>query len=236
MTVPSRITIVDSDQILAASASAWVAESIVEAVATRGECAIALSGGKTPQPVHAALGRWTEPLPWVRIHVYFADERAVAPTDRESNYRMARESLLDHVPIPPTNVHRMEAERDDLEAAARAYERLLPAALDILLLGMGPDGHTASLFPGAPTLGERTRLVVPADSPVPPSRRLTITPPVIAAARRAAMLVSGAEKAPVVQRALEAPLDPRACPAQLARHAVWFIRQDAAAQLERVPT
>lgn len=230
--LPNRI-VVDSLQALATSASAWIAESVFDAVSRRGTCSIALSGGKTPQPVHAALSHHVPRLPWSKIHIFFADERAVLPTDPDSNYRMARESLLDHVPVPPANVHRMEGERADLDAAARAYDALLPRTLDVLLLGVGPDGHTASLFPGAPALGERAKRVVPADSPFPPPRRLTITPPVIATARQTAVIVAGHDKAAVVQRALEGPVNLQACPVQLALDATWFIERSAAALFER---
>ena len=227
--------VLDSPQALATAAAAWVADCVTETLTRRDTCAIALSGGRTPQPVHAALARGHRDLDWARIHVYFADERAVPPDDPNSNYRMARESLLDGVPLPAANVHRMEAERADLDAAAREYERLLPI-LDVLLLGIGPDGHTASLFPGAPTLEERSRRVVPADSPFPPPRRLTVTPPVIGEARRTAMIVSGGDKATVVARALEGPVDPRALPAQLALGATWFLDRAAAAALTGAST
>lgn len=144
---------------------------------------------------------------------------------------MAAGAFLDRVPLVRARVHRMPAERPDREAAAREYERLLPDALDVLLLGMGPDGHTASLFPGSPALDERERRVVPAASPVPPVPRLTITPPVIGRARRVAVLVVGADKAPMVARALEGPLVPRALPVQLAAGAHWFLDEAAAAAL-----
>ncbi|HEX6806682.1 MAG TPA: 6-phosphogluconolactonase, partial [Gemmatimonadaceae bacterium] len=123
----------------------------------------------------------------------------------------------------------------DLDAAARDYERVLPPAFDILLLGLGPDGHTASLFPGAPTLDERVRRVVAADSPFPPPRRLTITPPVIAAARTTAMIVGARDKAGIVQRALEGPRDLHALPSQLALGGVWILDRDAASKLTPVP-
>jgi 6-phosphogluconolactonase len=125
----------------------------------------------------------------------------------------------------------MEAERADREAAAREYERSLPPRLDVLLLGMGSDGHTASLFPGSAALDERHRLVVPVLSAKPPAIRLTITPPVIKAARKVAVIATGEDKALMVARAIEGPSALRAVPVQLARRGVWFLDQAAAAQL-----
>lgn len=227
--------VIEQRQALAAAAAEWVAAEIRTAVKERGRCAIALSGGTTPRAVYAELARRPDDAPWSHVDVFFGDERCVPPDDPASNFRMADASLLQHVPIPRERIHRMEGERPDPEGAASDYERSLPERLDILLLGVGPDGHTASLFPGAPALDERTRRVLAVESPVPPVHRLTITPPVIAAARRTAVLVTGAEKAPVVARVLEGRFDPHALPAQLALGAAWFVDRDAAAQLQRVP-
>ena len=144
------------------------------------------------------------------------------------------EALLTHVAIPEARVHRIEGERRDLDAAAADYGRELPAALDVLVLGMGSDGHTASLFPGSPAVLERRRRVMLVDSPKPPRQRITITPPVIAAARQVVVLVTGRDKAPAVARALDgdAP-SPSEVPAVLARDGVWFLDPLAAAQLPR---
>ncbi|HEU4643840.1 MAG TPA: 6-phosphogluconolactonase [Gemmatimonadaceae bacterium] len=218
---------------LAGSAADWIAEHIAATVAEHGSCAIALAGGTTPAAAYARLARAA--VPWSAVRVYFGDERAVPPDDPASNYHMARETLLRHVPIPRTGIHRMEAESEDPDEAARRYEAVLPDRLDLLLLGVGADGHTASLFPGAPALEETHRHVVPADSPAPPVRRLTITPPVIAAARRVAVLVAGAAKAMAVARALEGALDPREVPAQLARGGTWLLDAEAASLLQKVP-
>jgi 6-phosphogluconolactonase len=145
---------------------------------------------------------------------------------------MAKESLLDRVPIPAAQVHRMQAEDPDRDAAARAYEALLPDALDILVLGIGDDGHTASLFPGSPALSEAERRVVPVTGPKPPPERLTLTPPMILGAARRVVLASGAGKAEAVARTLEGPWDPSTTPAQFAKRGVWFVDQAAAAKLE----
>ena len=172
-------------------------------------------------------------LDWNQVDVFFTDDRAVPADHPESNHRMVSQALLSRVPIPAGRVHRMEAERADRDAAAWAYERLLPPRLDILVLGMGADGHTASLYPGSPALDERHRLVVPVTGPAAPAERLTITPPVIEAARTVAVIVTGADKAAMVARALEGPLSPKAVPVQLARRGVWFLDPAAAGQLTR---
>lgn len=211
-------------------AADWLERGIVGAIADRGICALGLSGGKTPEPVYRELASRSG-VDWRRVEVYFGDERAVPPEDTDSNYGMISSALLSRVPISSGHIHRMEAERPDRDAAAREYERLLPGRLDVLFLGMGADGHTASLFPGAAALDERDRLVLPIRGPVPPTERLTITPPVIERARRVAVMVVGQAKAAMVARALTGPLVSRDVPAQLARAADWFLDPAAAARL-----
>ena len=171
--------------------------------------------------------------PSYAIHYPYGGFVAVPRDHADSNFRMAMEALLSRVPIPPARIHRMEAERQDLDAAAAAYGDLLPAALDVLVLGMGADGHTASLFPGSPALAERERRVVVVDGPKPPRRRMTITPPVIAAARHVVVLVTGKEKAAAVARAVDEATPASEIPAALARHGVWFLDRAAAARLAR---
>jgi 6-phosphogluconolactonase len=228
--MPSEpIVAADLDE-LARRAAAWMAEEIRQAVARRRGCALALSGGSTPRPAYERLAAQPA-LPWEAVEIYFGDERAVAPTDPASNYRMAREALLDRVGPAPGRVHRMEADDPDRDAAAARYAALLPDRLDVLVLGMGPDGHTASLFPRSPALRETEKRVVPAASPVPPIHRLTITPPVIAAARRVAVITAGASKAPIVAQVLRGPWRPEELPAQLAREGTWIIDRAAAAGL-----
>lgn len=204
---------------------------LIQQAAARGSIAIALAGGSTPEPVYRSLAARTD-IPWDAVEVYFGDERAVPPDDVESNFRMARATLLDHVPLPNTRVHRMAAESADLVEAAAAYARVLPDRLDIVILGIGEDGHTASLFPGAAAMTERDRPVVPVVGPKPPPRRLTLTPPVITHARATVVLAKGAGKAEAVARALEGPYEPRDCPAQLARAGYWILDEAAAARLE----
>jgi 6-phosphogluconolactonase len=218
---------------LAGAVAGWLAAHIASSIAERGSCALALSGGHTPRPAYEALAALplSGTVDWARVDAYFGDERAVPPDHPDSNFRLASEGLFSRVPFLPGRIHPMPADRPDRDAAAREYERLLPPRLDVLLLGMGPDGHTASLFPGSPALAERSRRVVPATAPVEPALRLTITPPVIAAARHVAIAVAGAEKAAMVARALSANADPAEVPAHLAAGAHWFLDEAAAAGL-----
>jgi 6-phosphogluconolactonase len=221
---------------LAAAAARRIAEAIEDAITRRGHCTLALAGGATPRPVYAcmAVPPLADRVAWDHVAVYFSDERCVPPDADESNYRMAREELLRHVPISRTSVHRMEAERADTDAAARDYEQQLPAALDILLLGMGEDGHTASLFPGSPALAERARRVVVVTRPAPHRPRMTITPRVIDAARNLIVLVAGTGKAATVARALQGPYVPDELPIQFALRGTWLMDHAAAGQLQGV--
>lgn len=222
---------------LANAAARRITDVIEDTIKRRGHCSVALAGGATPRPVYErmAVPPLASRVAWDRVSIYFGDERCVPPDHPESNYRMAHEVLLRHVPIPTASVHRMEGERADSDAAARDYERHLPAALDLLLLGMGEDGHTASLFPHSPVLAERARRVVPVTPPAGSSRRLTITPRVIEAADKVIVLVAGADKAATVARALEGSYVPDELPVQLARSATWFIDSAAARLLHGLP-
>jgi 6-phosphogluconolactonase len=215
------------------AAAARIAAAIMDTIQRHGRCTIALTGGATPRPVYERLAAspLVERVAWDRVTIYFGDERCVPPDHEQSNYRMAHDALLAQVPIRSAAVHRMEGERSDRDAAARDYERLLPVALDVLLLGMGADGHTASLFPHSAALDERTRRVVAVHQPATPPPRLTITPPVIDAADTVIVLVTGADKAITLARALEGVYVPHELPIQLARRATWVIDHDAARAL-----
>jgi 6-phosphogluconolactonase len=227
-----------------------VAERVVErarhAIASRGRFLLTLSGGSTPQPVYELLATapFATRIEWPRVHVFWGDERCVPPDHRDSNYRMAREALLDHVPLPPAHVHRIRGE-DEPARAATDYEQLLHQLLgsqevspehsfDLVLLGMGADGHTASLFPGSAAAAETQRWVVASPGPQPESWRVTLTQVPLNAAREVMFLVSGADKAERLKEVLE---DRRAdpLPAQLivpkcgALH--WMIDAGAAKQL-----
>jgi 6-phosphogluconolactonase len=226
--------IVVAPEALPEVAARHIAKLIEQAVADRGLASVMLAGGSTPRAVYRQLAL-IQGIPWEKVEIYFGDERAVPPGDSQSNYRMARESLLDAVPIPPAQVHRMSAERPDREAAAAEYARRLPERLDLVILGVGEDSHTASLFPGSSALKERVRKVLAVVGPKAPLHRLTVTPPVIAAAREKIILVSGAGKAGAVAQALEGPDQPIQCPAQLARDGIWIMDRAAASGLRHEP-
>lgn len=209
-----------------------MAAEIRRVLGSRDHCSLALSGGETPGPVYRCLAaEMPEPESWSRVEVYFADERCVPPGDPASNYRMVRETLLDLLPAAPAGVHRMEGERSDRDAAARAYEALLPERLDLLVLGLGADGHIASLFPRSPSLAELQRRVLAVTAPKPPRERLTITPPVVLAARLTIGLVVGEAKAEALARALDGPDDADQTPARLARDGLWIVDTAATARL-----
>jgi len=219
------------------------------AVTARGRFAVAISGGSTPRPVWARLAgpHHRDDLPWERIEFFWADERCVPPDHPDSNYRAARQTLLDRVPVDPARIHRVRGEAEPA-VAAEEYDGELrrtlatgagePPRLDLALLGLGPDGHTASLFPGSAAL-ESSRLAeaVPAAIVLPPVvDRVTLTPVALNAARQVAFLVAGASKAPAVRAAIEGPHDPARCPARAISppggRALWLLDAAAAAGLE----
>ncbi len=204
----------------------WIAEDQHD----EGICQLALSGGRTPRAMYDRLGQGSlaETVDVDRIEFYYGDERVVPHDDPHSNHLLAREHLYEPLAIKPGQVFRMEVERAD---GAQRYAAVLPEQLDVLLLGMGLDGHIASLFPGSDALEEEDRRVVRVMGPEPPRQRLTITPPVIAAARRVLVLVTGGAKAEAVARALHGAWDPLATPAQLARHGTWILDRAAATGL-----
>jgi 6-phosphogluconolactonase len=219
-----------------------------EAIAAHGRFLVALSGGSTPRAMHMRLagGELRNELDWTRAEIFWSDERAVGPDDQQSNYRMARETLLDPLHIDPARVHRMRGEADDLDAAAREYESALvriagdasgevPPALDLVLLGMGGDGHTASLFPGTRALDVTDRLVVANDVPRLSTRRLTFTFDLILAARAVRILIAGSDKAAVLQAVRQGPRDAHRHPVQRLLGAPpvrWFVDRAAASRLD----
>lgn len=231
MNGPVRI-VVSEEQWIAAAAQ-WIAEKLRAAVLRHGCCSVALAGGETPRPVYAALADppWASEVPWPQIEVFFSDERGVSRDHPESNFRTAHSALLSRIAIPCEHVHPMLGDAEDAGAEAERYAGSLPDALDVLLLGMGADGHTASLFPGSPAVAERQRKVAVARAPHPPYLRLTITPPVIEAARDVGVLVRGASKASMVARALEASANCDEVPACLAGRGTWILDAAAAASL-----
>jgi 6-phosphogluconolactonase len=222
--------VTDSSQ-LAQLAAQRIAAALVAAIAAEGAASLALAGGTTPRRAYEELAK-IPGITWARVSVYFGDERAVPPTHPDSNFRMADAALFSRVALPADNIHRVQAELADRDAVALAYEALLPERFSLMVLGIGEDGHTASLFPGSPALEQRTRRFLPVIGPKPPPERFSVTPPVIEAARQIIMLASGAGKADAVARALRGPLEVRQTPSALARNGLWLLDPAAASKLD----
>ena len=230
----------DSPQELAEAAARAFVEGAASAIAERGRFAVALAGGSTPKATYEVLARdHSGDVDWPNVHVFFGDERIVPPDHEDSNYRMAREALLDHVPVG--SVHRMRGELPPDEAAA-SYEAELeeffeqtPPVLDLVMLGIGEDGHTASLFPGTAALGVTDRLAVANPVPKLDTTRLTLTGPALNAAREVRFLISGAGKAEALAEILEGDSGPREYPAKLVRPPggpIWMVDYAAAGALQ----
>jgi 6-phosphogluconolactonase len=230
-----------------AAAADEVVRAANQAVAQRGRFTIALSGGSTPKSLYNLLAtnaRTT--FPWDHTFFFWSDERHVPPTDPESNYRMADEAMLSKVPVAASNVFRVPAENPNAEAAAQAYDQALQRffqlkpgefpQFDLILLGLGPDGHTASLFPESAGLQERSRLVIANWVEKFKTSRITFTLPVLNAARTVAFLVSGTDKAPALHAVLEdQDASAERYPAKLVRPSdgklIWFLDKAAASEL-----
>lgn len=219
-----------------------IAAAAAMAVAQRGSFSLAIPGGSVATSFLPYLAH-ERSFDWQTTHLWWTDERAVAATDPDSNFDLARRLLIDPVGMPPAQVHRMPADDSDLDRAAVAYQRELvrqlgdPPQLDVALLGVGPDGHVASLFPGHPLLAETERLVAPVfDAPKPPARRLTLTLPVLAAARLVIVAAFGDEKAAVIRAALDDPQSPLPVARVARRTGPTLFLLDAAAAAGRAET
>jgi 6-phosphogluconolactonase len=214
------------------------------AIRSQGKFVVALAGGSTPKGLfHVLAGN--QALPWDKIYVFFGDERHVPPDDPESNYRMAREALLSKVPIPAENVFRIPAENPDAHQAAESYEQTLrtyfavPAGsfprFDLILLGMGPDGHTASLFPGGTALQEKSRWVLADWVEKFKTDRITLTLPVLNNAACVMFLVSGSDKAATLKEVLQGKQPAQRFPSKLIQpadgHLIWMVDDEAAGAL-----
>jgi 6-phosphogluconolactonase len=213
---------------LAERAARHFVETAESAVAGRGRARIAISGGSTPKATFELLADpnlpWLKRMPWSKLELFWVDERCVPPDHPDSNYRMTREAMLDHVPLAPTQIHRMEGELDP-EAAAARYESELRNSFrlegaetprfDLINLGMGPDGHTASLFPHTAALEEMSRLAVANHVENKDAWRVTLTRPVINQGVSVFFLIGGADKAQILHEVLLGPRDPERLPSQL---------------------
>jgi 6-phosphogluconolactonase len=237
---------------LARTAAEEVARLAGDAVRARGRFTFVLSGGSTPRSLFRLLAdandSFRDRIEWSAVHVFWGDERSVPPDHPDSNYRMAREALLDHVPIPAENVHRIPAEDPDPQAAAARYDAELRAVLalpetgfprfDLILLGLGPDGHTASLFPGNAAVHETQRRVIAPFVEKFNAFRITLTAPVINGAAEVIFLVSGEDKAPALAAVLEGARQVDRYPAQIVRPEdgvlLWLADRAAAQRLTRI--
>jgi 6-phosphogluconolactonase len=237
-----NVTIFPDGQALAQAAAEQVVQRAAESIAQRGRFDLVLSGGSTPRAMHQILASeaYSHQVDWSHVHVFWGDERCVPPNHPDSNYRMADETLLSHVPLPAANIHRIRAEQEP-HHAADDYDRELKTffgnspRFDLLLLGMGDDGHTASLFPGTAALDEKDRWVVANYVEKLGVWRITLTAPAINAAVEIVFLVSGYNKAESLQHVLDGPHEPHKLPSQLINpeqgELRWFVDEAAASRL-----
>jgi 6-phosphogluconolactonase len=237
------VHIYSSAEELSAAAAHEFAAKAEEAIEERGRFAVVLAGGSTPEVMYGILARdYSDRIDWSKVYVFFGDERSVPPHHEDSNLKMASEVLLDHVPV--ANVHRMRGELPP-EEAAEAYEEELRTffqtedvpRFDLILLGIGADGHTASLFPETPAIGVCDRWVVANPVPRLNTTRITLTVPVINAAQAVIFLVEGEDKAKALRKILEDDADPRAYPAKLIQPPggpEWMLDQSAASLLSEL--
>ena len=240
-----HIAIYPDKHTLSQHAAGYVMRIANESIDLHGYFTIALTGGTTPGEVYSLLG--SEPfrsqIDWQRVHIFWGDERCVPQNNPDSNFYLAQEVLLDKIAIPKSHIHPMPADQPDRDVASQAYTVEMQhtfgtngiPSFDLIHLGMGPEGHTASLFPHQASLHEIHRLVMPVSVPKPPPDRLTFTPPLLNAARNVLFLVTGSEKADALHAVLEGEYQPDEYPAQIVRptngEVVWMLDKDAAKNL-----
>jgi 6-phosphogluconolactonase len=241
----------DAEQVSRAAADEFTTLAR-QAVAARGRFTVAHAGGSTPRGLYQLLAEkpWRDQVDWPKVEFFWGDERPVPADHADSNYRMANEALLQKRSLSPTRIHRLQADRTDRDDAARDYQAEIarvfgvpaegePPPFDLVLLGMGPDGHTATLFPYTSALTERTRWVVPNSVPKFSAERLTLTASILNRAAQVLFLVAGADKAVPLAEVLEGPPDATGLPSQLihpaAGRCVWFLGRLAAGRLTRIP-
>ena len=244
----SEIVVVKDSVALSYKAAEILVGCIAEVLEQRPHFSTALSGGSTPKTLFSMLAAddsFKNKIPWDKIHFFWGDERCVPPEDEQSNFRMAYETMLSKAPVPPENIHRMPTEQSEAGKVAADYEQKLREffrlkagelpVFDFNLLGIGPDGHTASLFPGTKALHEQRRLVVANWVEKFKTYRITLTAPVLNNADTIVVLVSGKKKAEILQRILEGEYQPDLLPSQLIRptqgRLLWLVDRAAASRL-----
>jgi 6-phosphogluconolactonase len=210
------VVVVDDPAAVAQDAARRVRAAALAAIAARGCFRLSLSGGATPRALYAQLAAETAAIgfDWARIQIYFGDERCVPPQHADSNFGMVRAALLDRINIPAANIHRLRGEESDPGIAAALYGRELQLPIDLALLGLGADGHTASLFPGTTVLDETLRMCAAVVVPTLNTKRLTLTLPVFLEARDVLFLVTGSGKSAILNEVVRGPLRPAQVPAQ----------------------
>ena len=242
---PGELRVYSDSERLAIAAAELFVSAAAETITARGRFRVALSGGSTPRRVYELLAAdaFKKRVDWERVDIFWGDERCVPADDRDSNYRMTAEALLRHIPVPAANVHRVPTEINPPPVAAQAYEdeiRLAPGGspamprFDLIYLGLGTNGHAASLFPHSPALKEASRLVLADFVAEVNSWRISISAPLLNHGRTVAFLVAGREKAQVLREVLLGPRDPDALPAQLIvpeGKLLWLVDPAAAAQM-----
>ena len=252
----AQLTILDDEQALAREAAGRLTALIARSIADRGEALVSLTGGSTPRTLYGLLADPQEPwrarIDWTHVHLFWGDERHVPADHPDSNFGMAYQALVRHVPVPPAQVHRMRGELGDAAEAARQYEdeivtgfaaaRREDRTFDVMLLGLGEDAHIASIFPASELLARHAAGgagVAAVWAPHLDAWRITLTPNAILDSRDIVMVVSGSAKADAVRAALEKPVDENRYPAQLLREAgdrvQWIVDRAAAARLAAGP-
>ncbi|MBV9615167.1 MAG: 6-phosphogluconolactonase [Ktedonobacteraceae bacterium] len=230
---------------LSQEAARYVVRVASEAITTHGRFTLVLAGGTTPKKLYGLLASepYREQIDWALTEIFWSDERCVPPDSEDSNYHLAQQVLLGQIPIPAEQIHRMPADADDRDQASLTYTQEIQRvfgtngvpSFDLIQLGMGPEGHTASLFPHQASLHEQTRLVIPVSVPKPPPPRLTFTPPLLNAASHVLFLVTGQDKADALQAVLEGTYNPDEYPAQIIRppkgEVTWMLDPAAASKL-----
>lgn len=241
------VVIFSDGEKLSQAAAEYIVRLAHESIAAHGTFTLALSGGSTPKKLYGMLAAepYRSQIDWPHVEIFWSDERCVPVDDPECNYNMALEVMLSKLQLEASQIHRMPADEVDRDVAAQEYTREMQRifgtndipAFDLIQLGMGPEAHTASLFPHQESLHERERLVMPVSVPKPPPPRLTFTPPLLNAARHILFLVTGAEKADAVQAVLEGEQQPDEYPAQIVHpthgDVTWMLDSAAARKLSQ---
>lgn len=239
----ARLLVTKDEQLLDEANAEMIAQAAHEAIAKRGRFTIALSGGAAPKPLYELMAEepWRSHIDWSRTHFFWGDERFVPPTDSQSNFKLANDAWLSRIPVRPENIHRVPTQPLEPEEAAKKYEDEIREffgahpQVDFNLLGVGTNGHTASLFPHRPTLDIRDRLVISDYIPEVKMNRITWTVPFINASRIILFLVAGKDKASIMHEVLRGPRDPQRLPSQLIHPEggtlTWLADEAAAAEV-----